>query len=93
MDLNLNHNLQIIDKLMSDETARKVALSLAELHPDLFIQMEKAESGWMQKVRSFLAEGKLIQAIKEYRANTLEGLKEAKEACENIRDEMGIVNV
>lgn len=43
------------------------------------------DHGITDQVKQLVAEGKLIQAIKEYRAATGAGLKEAKDAVEEYQ--------
>lgn len=43
---------------------------------------------WMEEVKFLIREEKYIAAIKYYKEQTKVGLREAKEACDKIRDEI-----
>lgn len=43
---------------------------------------------WIEEVKFLIREKKYVAAIKYYRKQTKVGLKEAKEACNKIRDEI-----
>lgn len=79
---------QIIDIVVNDDGDvdwRGIALELAKKYPQDFVAAATpGEPEWMKTVREHLTEGMLASAIKEWRANTGNGLKEAKSACEAL---------
>ena len=60
---------------------------IAEVHPK-FLYAVAQGGDWINEVRHLIKKEKHIAAIKLYRDRSGIGLKEAKQACDKIRDEM-----
>lgn len=67
--------------MRENERQRKAAAPVATPVPAVSVTPER-----LQAVQVFIDQGRLIDAIKEYRQLTGVGLKEAKEAVEAMRD-------
>ena len=80
---------------LADLKARVTRLesTVARLQTQLQAQLAGSEAGslevgpddtWLLQVRQLKAQGKMIEAIKEYRAHTGLGLKESKDAVDAL---------
>lgn len=88
--------ISIIGEILTGKTTREdvmgIILKIAENHPAVLVEAKAlaadVEQGLENMVISFLRVGQKIMAIKEYRDITGFGLREAKDAVDDIEKRM-----
>lgn len=83
----MNHYAKAIEILMTGDCGwRAIATEYAKKHPAEFVRAcRDAElGGWKGKCLALYQAGKKVEAIRECRAATGMGLKEAKETVEGL---------
>jgi len=80
---------------MDDRDLKSIVFEIARKNPAALVSAccrlkEKPVivQGWEKNALPFLKDGDLIGAIKQCRYETHKGLKDAKEACEDLRDRL-----
>ena len=81
-----NWYAEAIDVLMKRGNFNEILIEIAKVHPKAVVMANSAVNGptWQEQCRELLKAGRKIEAIKVCHQLTGMGLKEAKEAVENL---------
>jgi hypothetical protein len=94
--------MSILTKRWEEVDALSFLIVIGSDYPELFLEVFEStkrerkpsvvdDQPWMGEVKSLISAGKFVEAIKLYRNATGLGLKEAKDACDILKAEMGLV--
>lgn len=88
---DLGYILNIISNAETDY--KKIAMEVARTHPTIFLKCARVLckdpnpiTPIEEVVFSLMKSGKFVDSVKEYRARHLCGLREAKEACDILKE-------
>lgn len=83
---------QAIDLITRDDLdCRAIAIALAKSHPSIFVKIATyGDHVFIEQVDRLLKDGKVINAIKEWRAKHGSGLAEAKTEIDKRRAILGV---
>lgn len=84
---------KVLEKItkFSTENYREFTIAVATKYPEIFLDTPMNINEHREKIISLLKEGQKIDAIKHYRAVYNSGLKEAKDAVEQIQSDLGLI--
>jgi len=82
--------LEVITDVNFDQDAKAILIQIAKTYPQVvadaacFIKSDRRINGMSKEVMTALRAGRKIEAIRQYRYDTGAGLKDAKDAVEEV---------
>lgn len=89
--MSVNPYVRVIDILADpDCDHRKILIEVAKHYPAIIVEVVDHALSWQGEVDRFLRRGEKISAIKLWRTETGDGLRESKDAVEARQRELGL---